>query len=299
MKDIATVYSETPSAIGARLADYIELTKPRISVMVLLTVAAGGVLASRGSPDWVVVGHVVFGTALVAAGASALNQLLERDSDLRMRRTENRPLPAGRLQPGEVLVFGAAVGASGVLYLALALPRPLAAVIASVTFVSYVFVYTPLKKRTALNTLIGAVPGALPPVIGWAGVRGSIDAEAMALFVVMFLWQVPHFLAIAWIHREDYSRAGLCMLPTIDSDGSLTGRQMVGYCAALIPASLVPLLMGRVGAVYAVGAVILGAGFLAFAVAFLRRRSLSGARGVLRASLVYLPALLALLLVSS
>jgi protoheme IX farnesyltransferase len=279
-----------------RLADYVELTKPRISVMVLLTVAAGALLGSAGVPDGWVLWHTLFGTALVAAGASALNQLLERDSDACMGRTENRPLPAGRLQASDVLVFGIVLGIGGIAYLALFLPRPLAAAAAAFTFVSYVCVYTPLKRRTSLNTLVGAVPGALPPVIGWLAVRGSMDVQILGLFAILFFWQIPHFLAIAWIYREEYKRAGLLMLPVVDQTGGLTGRQMVAYCSALIPLSLVLLVPGQAGMMYLVGAVVLGAGFLGFAIAFLCERSTERARGVLRASLFYLPLLLALLL---
>jgi protoheme IX farnesyltransferase len=293
----ATVYAEAPSLGRSRVADYVMLTKPRLTIMVLFTVAAGALLAAAGSPDWVVVCHTVIGTALLAAGGSALNQFLERDSDGLMGRTENRPLPAGRLLPVEVLFLGAALGLAGVLYLALVVRQPLAALVAAFTILSYVFIYTPLKRKTTLNTLIGAVPGALPPLIGWSAVRGSFDLEIGTVFVVLFLWQIPHFLAIAWIYREDYGRAGLCMLPVVDRDGGMSGRQMVGYCLALLPASLMPLLLGRAGMLYLVGAIVLGAGFLGFAVAFWRVRSLARARGVLRASLIYLPALLALLVI--
>jgi protoheme IX farnesyltransferase len=296
MKAATTILSEAPPAVQARVADYLELVKPRISAMVLLTVATGVFLAGRGTVDWGILCHTLIGTALVAAGASALNQLLERDSDALMRRTESRPLPAGRLQPREVLIFGMVLGVGGVAYLAIALNHWLAAFVAAFTFLSYVFVYTPLKRKTSLNTLVGAVPGALPPVIGWAAVRGSLDREIVMLFGILFLWQVPHFLAIAWIYREDYRRAGLCMLPVLDREGSMSGRQMVAYCLALIPVSLAPLVYGGAGWIYLTGALGLGLGFLGFTVAFARQHSLARARGVLRASLLYLPALLALLL---
>jgi len=296
MRAATSAFAE-PVALGrSRLADYVELTKPRISVMVLITVAAGALLGSSGIPDWWLLWHTLLGTALVAAGASALNQFLERDSDALMARTENRPLPAGRLQASEVLLLGSVLGIAGVAYLAIALPRPLAAVTAALTFFCYVFVYTPLKRRTSLNTLVGAVPGALPPVIGWAAVRGSIDRDILGLFAILFIWQVPHFLAIAWIYRDDYGRAGLCMLPVVDRRGAVTGRQMLAYTCALVPASLSPLVFGQAGVVYFIGAIVLGVGFLVFAIAFLRNRSIGTARGVLRASLVYLPVLLALLL---
>jgi len=297
MKVATTICAEAPPVTRTRLADYVQLAKPRVSIMALLTVAAGALLAAGSlPPDWTILFHTLLGSAMVAVGASALNQFCERESDALMRRTENRPLPAGRLQPGEVFALGTALGIGGVAYLAVALPRPLAAVLAAVTFLSYVCVYTPLKRTTSLNTLIGAVPGALPPVIGWAAVRGSLGMEIAAVFVIMFLWQVPHFLAIAWIYREDYARAGLCMLPVIDRDGGMSSRQMLGYCLALIPASLAPLVLGRAGLLYLIGAAILGVAFTAFAVAFARKRSLRRARGVLKASLIYLPALLALLL---
>jgi protoheme IX farnesyltransferase len=278
-----------------RFADYLELTKPRIAVLVLFTVATGAMLAGGGAVHLPALLHTLFGTALVAAGASALNQLLERQSDALMRRTENRPLPAGRLHPLEVFVFGCGLGLAGAAYLAVTLQRPLAAGVAAITFLSYVWIYTPLKRRTPLNTLVGAVPGALPPVIGWTAVRGSLDPEVMALFFIIFLWQVPHFLAIAWIYRDDYARARLRMLPVMDRDGTRTGRHMLTYCLALLPASLAPTLFGGAGAVYLTGAILLGLGFLASAVGFARARSNSQARRVLRASLVYLPALLALL----
>jgi protoheme IX farnesyltransferase len=241
--------------------------------------------------------HTVTATALVAAGASALNQLLERHSDARMRRTENRPLPSGRLQPLEVLLFGLGLGAAGLAYLGLATRQPLAVLVAAVTFVLYVIVYTPLKRLTTLNTLVGAVPGALPPVIGWTAVRGTLAPEAGVLFAVLFLWQVPHFLAIAWIYREEYARAGLCMLPVADPEGKITGRQMVLYCLALVLVSLLPVFAGQAGLVYLAGALLLGAVFLRHTFGFLVEVSNTQARRVLRASLLYLPLLLALLLV--
>jgi protoheme IX farnesyltransferase len=281
-------------ATATRVADYAELTRPRLCAMALLTVAVGAALASAGSPNWRVLAHALFGMALVAAGASALNQWLERDTDGRMHRTRHRPLPAGRLQSAEVFVFGLGSAALGILYLVMTLANPLAGVVAALTLVSYVCVYTPLKRRTPLNTLVGAVPGALPPLIGWTAVRGSVDAGAVTLFAVLFLWQIPHFLAIAWIHRVDYTRAGLRMLPSIDGNGAMSGRLMVGYCLALIGASLVPVAAGEAGPVYLVIALLLGSAFLTSTVGFLMRRSVARARLVLRASLLYLPALLVL-----
>ena len=282
-----------------RILDYVELTKPRIAVLVLFTVAAGALLARPQAPDLVQLCHVLFGTALVAAGASALNQLLERHTDGQMRRTENRPLPAGRLLPLEVLAFGMALGVGGLVYLLLTLRHPAAAGVAGLTFVSYVFVYTPLKRVTTLNTLIGAVPGALPPVIGWASVTGSIDRPVVVLFLIVFLWQVPHFLAIAWMYRDEYARAGLKMLPTIDPAGSATARQMVVYCLALLPVSLLPVIARQAGPVYGVAALALGLYFLRAAALFVADRTRPRARRVLYASLVYLPAVLAILLIEA
>lgn len=280
-----------------RILDYVELTKPRIALLVLFTVAAGALLAGRGSTSALVLLHTLFGTALVAAGASALNQLLERHTDALMRRTENRPLPAGRLQPVEVWLFGLSLGIGGLVYLSLTLAKPLPVAVAAFTFASYVFLYTPLKRLTTLNTLVGAVPGALPPVIGWTAVRGTLDVEIVSLFLLLFLWQVPHFLAIAWIYREDYARAGLRMLPVVDDSGRVTARQMVSYCMAMVPVSLSPVIFQQAGLVYALGAMVLGLWFLRAAVEFWRQPSIGSARRVMHASLLYLPVLLTLLLV--
>jgi protoheme IX farnesyltransferase len=296
MKAVATLPAEALPLSWARAADYVALTKPRIAAMVLVTVAAGALLAGNGAVPWWVLLHAVVGAGLTAAGASALNQWLERDTDALMRRTRGRPLPAGRLQPAEVFAFGVMLSVAGVAYLAVSLPRPGAAVVAAVTCASYVGIYTPLKSRTPLNTLVGAVPGAMPPLIGWCAVRGAIGLEAIHLFLLLFLWQVPHFLAIAWIYRDEYAGAGLCMLPGVDRSGTRTARHMVLYCLTLLAASLAPVLTGEAGVVYLAGAVVLGAGFLGCALAFRRRPSLGDARRVVRASLVYLPAMLALLL---
>ena len=285
-----------PLPLQARLFDYAELIRLRIAVLVLFTVAAGAMLAAGGMPEPALLFHAVFGTALVASGASALNQLMERHTDALMTRTENRPLPGGRLAGGEVLALGVLLSLGGAIYLLVTLPSPLAAGIATFTLLTYVFLYTPLKCRTPLNTLVGAGPGARPPVIGWAAVRGAIDPEALALFVIVFLWQVPHFLAIAWIYREQYGRAGLQMLPVVDPDGVRTGRQMIRYCLVLIPASLLPAVLGNAGLLYVVAAVALGLAFLASGRQFARTSSDRQARRVLRASLLYLPLLLLVLL---
>lgn len=297
MKAVSALPSAVPELATPRLSDFVELVRPRMTVLILFTVGTGVFLAAQGAPDPAILIHAVLGTALVAAGASALNQFLERHSDALMQRTENRPLPAGRLHPGVVFVYGTALTLVGLTYLVVTLQQPLTALVAGFTFASYVFLYTPLKRVTPLNTLVGAIPGALPPVIGWTAARGSIDPEAVALFLIVFLWQVPHFLAIAWIYRTQYERAGLLMLPVIDPDGIRTSRQMVRYCLALLPVSLIPAVLGMAGPLYLVGAVALGLFFLRSAFGFLETSSVGAARRVLRASLIYLPALLFLLLV--
>ncbi|HZT81391.1 MAG TPA: heme o synthase [Gemmataceae bacterium] len=298
MKAAATAVLEPAAPARSRAADYVALCKPRVAVLVLFTVAAGGLLASNGRPDWLLLLHTVLGTGLVAAGTSALNQLLERRTDALMRRTENRPLPAGRLHAAEVLAFGGALAAVGLTYL-LAAAGPWPAAVCGGTFLLYVFVYTPLKRVTTFNTVIGAVPGALPPVIGWVAVRGSLGEEALALFLIVFLWQVPHFLAIAWIYREDYGRAGLRMLPVADPDGRATGRRMVSWSLALLVASVAPVVIGVAGAFYLVGALALGVAFLCCAAGFKMEAGTPQARRVLRASLLYLPALFALLVLDA
>ncbi len=289
----------SPPQVQARFADYLELIRLRMSLLVLFTVGTGAFLAAGSSLDPALLVHVVLGTGLVAAGASAINQLIERNTDALMSRTENRPLPAGRLSASEVLVIGIVLAASGLIYLAVGVRQPVCVGVAAFTFLSYVFVYTPLKRKTPLNTLVGAVPGALPPVIGWTAVRGTIDREALVLFLIVFLWQVPHFLAIAWIYREQYARAGLCMLPVVDPEGTQTARQMVRYALVLIPVSLMPAALGNAGWLYGIAAVLLGLGFLRSCLAFGQSASVSQARRVLRASLVYLPVLLLMLLIDA
>jgi protoheme IX farnesyltransferase len=216
-----------------------------------------------------------------------------------VHRTENRPLPAGRLQPLEVFSFGVALSVMGLLWLALSGRHPLAVIVAAVTHLSYVLIYTPLKRFTTLNTLVGAVPGALPPVIGWTSVTGTLDMPALVIFLTVFLWQVPHFLAIAWMYRADYARAELKMLPVVDGNGGTTARQMLLYCVALVPVSLLPVLQQKAGWLYGAGALALGLMFLGAAYGFAREHSRDRARRVLRASLVYLPALLALMLLEA
>ena len=286
-----TLLPQAPVLSLARLDDYLQLVRPRIALLVLFTVGAGGLLASRAATDSAVIIHAVIGTALVASGASCLNQWVERHGDARMRRTEDRPLPAGRLAPAEALALGSALAAGGLAYLLATVRHPLTGGLAALALIGYVGVYTPLKRITTLNTLIGAVPGALPPVIGWTAVTGRFDAGALSLFLIVFVWQVPHFLAIAWMYRGDYTRAGFRILTVHDVRGELTGREMVRYCLVLIPVSLLPAALGLTGPLYAVAALVLGGLFLRSCVSFVRYPALPQARRVLRASLIYLPCL--------
>jgi protoheme IX farnesyltransferase len=277
-----------------RSSDFLALTKPRLNLLVLITTLGGMYIAAPHSIAPLVLLHTLIGTALVAGGASALNQVWERDTDLLMRRTRTRPVPDGRLQPAEGIRFGILLSIAGLVQLA-ALVNVVAAAVAAVTLASYVLLYTPLKRRTWLSTLIGAFPGALPPVIGWAAATGAISAGAVTLFAIVFFWQIPHFLAIAWLYREDYARARLPLLPVIEPDGRSTGRQAVAYAAALLPASVAPAFFAVAGPAYVAVAVVLGLGLLALSVHFARERSMTAARRLFYASIIYLPVLWAVL----
>jgi protoheme IX farnesyltransferase len=300
MKGTAAPLALEPAAALplARPADYLALVRPRVAVMVLLTVLIGGLLAGDSLVPSAVLVHAVLATGLVTAAASALNQWIERRTDALMQRTAHRPLPAGRLAGWEVLGLGATLAVAGLAYMLLAVPHPLAAGVTAFTFAAYVGLYTPAKRRTSLNTLIGAVPGALPPVIGWTAVTGRLDVQALSLFLIVFVWQVPHFLAIAWMYRDDYARAGHKMLSVGDRKAERTAQQMLLYGLALVPVSLAPANLGLAGPAYAVGAAALGAYFLWPIARFQGDRSVPAARRVLRASLVYLPGILGLLLLS-
>lgn len=274
-------------------ADLLALTKPRVVVMVVVTTLVGYYVGLRGMADHARALHLVLGTALAAAGALALNQYWERDVDGRMERTRSRPLPGGRLSPLEALVFATAITVAGVIYLA-AFVNALAAGVTLATVVLYLFAYTPLKLRTALCTVVGAVPGALPPVTGWVAAREGFGLGAGLLFGILFLWQLPHTLAIARLYREDYARAGVRVLPVVDG-GSATERQIISACLALLVVSLLPTLAGMAGAWYFFGALVLGIVFTGFGALQARCPSPAAARLVLLASLLYLPAVLALL----
>jgi protoheme IX farnesyltransferase len=277
-----------------KVADYLALTKPRIAVMVLFTVAIGYVLAVPKSFHLLTLLNVMFGTALVAAGANTLNQWLERHIDAKMRRTMNRPLPAGRLTPAEVFLFGIAVSIIGLGYLFWTMPSLAAPIVALITLLSYVLIYTPLKTVTTMNTLIGAVPGALPPLIGWCAGRGEVTLEGWALFLVLFFWQLPHFWAIAWMYRQDYEDGGLKMLPMLDRSGRLTGYAMMLTCLCLVVVSLMPVMLKTVSVFYLLTALLSGILFFASTVKFFSLRTDRQARKVLRASLLYLPGVLGL-----
>jgi protoheme IX farnesyltransferase len=283
----------TLAASSTRVADFLELTKPRITMLVLITTAVGYAVAWSGRFDGVTFAALIVGTALVSGGASALNQYFEREFDGRMARTRSRPLPSGRLLPSEALLFGALVSGCGLLLLVAA--GWLTFLLGAAALASYVFAYTPLKRVTSLCTVVGAVPGAIPPMMGWAAARGSLGAGAWALFGVLFLWQLPHFLAIGWMYREDYARGGFPMLTVTDTEGRSTGRQMVLYSAALLPVTLAAGSLSSAGPVYLAGALLLGGAFLGFALAFARAKSLSAARWLFLASVLYLPALLGLM----
>jgi protoheme IX farnesyltransferase len=276
------------------VADLVALTKPRVVLMVLVTTLVGYYLGLDRAPDWARILHVVAGTALAAGGTLALNQYWEREVDARMARTRSRPLPQGRLQPREALAFGIAISVIGVGDLAVSV-NALAAVVTGTIVVVYVFVYTPLKRRTALCTLVGALPGALPPVIGWAAARDVLGAGAGVLFAIMFVWQLPHALAIAWLHREDYARGGIRVLPVIDPYGSRTERHIAVWSVALLVVSLLATPAGIAGAAYFVTALALGAVFVGFGARQALAPSRAAVRRVLLASLVYLPLILTVL----
>jgi protoheme IX farnesyltransferase len=282
----------------ATVADWLELTKPRITTLVVYTALVGFVCAAPGRTWSGLLLAAILGTGLVAAGASALNQVLERSTDALMVRTRTRPIPAGRIRPAEAVLFGLVLTAAGLAVLA-SLCGTLAALVAFTTWASYLFLYTPLKRRTTLATLVGAVPGALPPVIGWTAASGRLEPGAFILFAILFLWQVPHFLAIAWLYRDDYERGGIRVLPVVDREGLLTGRQAVLHSLALLVVSLAPIAAGLGGTAYLVGALLLGVGLTLAALRLARARDLAAARRLFLASVVYLPALTSLLLLAS
>ena len=280
----------------AVLADLYELTKPGITRLVLITTAVGYYLGSTGSFDFVLLFHALLGTALLAAGTNALNQYAERSVDAEMKRTRSRPLPAGRLGEMTALGFSVSISVIGTVYLAV-LTNPLTAALGAAALLIYIFVYTPLKRRTWLCTIVGAVPGAIPPMMGWTAVTGSIDVLAWVLFGIVFLWQMPHFFAIGWLYRTDYARAGFPMLPVLDAEGARTSRQIVLYTIALLAVSLLTTILGLTGALYFFGALTLGLAFLGLGVVLAFARTGAHARRLFLGSVIYLPILLILMVV--
>jgi protoheme IX farnesyltransferase len=276
------------------LAVWSDLFKARLTTLVLMTTAVGFHLGSRGALNLALLAHTLAGTALLAAGAAALNQLLERDHDAKMRRTEDRPLPSGRLRPESVLRVGVLSATLGLGWLALGV-NARTAVLGAVTLLLYLFVYTPLKRVTPLNTLVGAIPGALPPLMGWTAARGTVEGGGWSLFAILACWQVPHFLAIAWLYREDYARAGFAMLPVADPGGRGTSSLALGHALGLVPVSLLPCALHLVGPSYLIGALGLGLVFAGAALQFWRQVSQTTARRLFYVSILYLPLLLVLM----
>jgi len=281
--------------LGTHLNDLYELTKPRMNFLVVITTMVGFYMAARGTAEWRTLLPTLLGTALTAASAAVLNQVIEREHDKLMPRTHNRPMPTGRISVSEAMVYGISLGIAG-LTLLVTLVNPLTAIIGAFTLLSYIFVYTPLKRLTTLNTVIGALPGALPPVMGWTAVTGKISPEAIALFSILFFWQMPHFLAIAIMYRRDYEAGGFKMLPVVDPDLVMTSRQIVLYSVALIPISFGPALVKMSGSFYFATALVLGLVFLAFGINCARTRTRGDARKLFFVSIIYLPVLLVALM---
>jgi len=277
-----------------RLSAYLELTKPRITFLIVLTAAAGFALGSFGTVDYGRLVTAMLGIALLSSGIATINQYMERDLDALMRRTANRPLPSGKLLPWEALAFGTGLTVLAEIYLAI-LVNPLTALLGLTVIAGYLFGYTPLKTKTSLSTMVGAFPGAVPPLIGWAAARGDIGLQAWVLFAILFLWQFPHFLAIAWMYREDYSRAGILMLPVVEPDGRVTAQQIVIYTVLLLPVSLLPTALGISGKVYLYAAIVLGLLFLYSSLRAAFSKSKQEARRLLLASVIYLPLLFILM----
>ena len=294
--EVGTAARNSESARG-RVLDFAELFKARLTLLVLLTTAAGFYLGAESPINYAALFHVVFGTAAAAAGAAALNQWLERKLDALMRRTRTRPVPAGRMRPAEALTLGVALSVLGVSYLG-ATCNALSATLAALTIVIYIFGYTPLKRASTANTVVGAIPGAVPPMIGWVAARGAIEAGAWSLFAILLLWQLPHFFAIAWMHREDYSRAGFRMISSDDRSGERSASQSVFFCILLLVIAGLPAFLGVVTFAYLAIELVLGGLFVAVAMRFLKARTVRAARLLFITSIVYLPLLLAALVLT-
>jgi protoheme IX farnesyltransferase len=285
------------ASVRERLSAYLELTKPRITFLIVLTAAAGFCLGTQGNINYLLLVHGMIGIALLSSGIATLNQYMERGLDGLMRRTAMRPLPSGKLTPFEACVLGLGLTLGAEIYLAL-MVNLLTAALGLTVIIGYLLVYTPLKTRTTLSTFFGAFPGAMPPLMGWTAARGSMEMEAWVLFAILFLWQFPHFLAIACMYREDYGRAGIVMLPVVEPEGRVTAQQIVIYTLLLLPVSLLPTVMGLSGAVYFYGAIILGVLFLYSSIRAAISKSRQQARRLLLASVIYLPLLFALMVLN-
>lgn len=294
MKATAQPLPAAASVEKTRFAVFSDLIKARLTFLVLLTTLVGFYVAYPGPLDLMRLFNAMLGTALLASGAAALNQWLERDYDAMMQRTEDRPLPSGRMQPGTVLILGGAMAGIGLIYLALTV-NLLTSLLGAITLGSYLFIYTPLKRVTTLNTIVGAIPGALPPLMGWTAARGTVSGGGWALFAILFFWQLPHFLAIAWLYRDQYKHAGYVMLPVVDPAGERTGRQAISHTLGLLPVSLCPFIFQLAGPIYLFGALALGLAYLWFAIQFSRRLDVPRARQLFFASILYLPLLLGLM----
>ena len=292
MKSSAAALNSTATLDKSRAAVFADLVKARLTALVLLTTFVGFYLGETSGVNYLLMFHALFGTALVASGAAALNQLLEREYDAKMRRTASRPLPSGRLQPAPVAIFGGVCSVAGLIYLAVAV-NLLTSVVGAVTSISYLFIYTPLKRVTWVNTLVGAIPGALPPLMGWTAARNELSGEGWTLFALLAFWQIPHFMAIAWLYRDEYAKAGFIMLPNVDADGSRTAQYAVGNTFALFIVGLCPFLLKMNGPVYLATAMLLSAGYFWCAVRFARQLTPLRARQLFLASIIYLPLLLA------
>jgi heme o synthase len=278
-----------------KLSAYISLTKPDVSFLVLITTGAGFYMGARGPIDWLHMLHVVFGTMMIAAGTAALNHYIERESDRYMRRTASRPLPTGQLIPAEALGFGVALSIAGAIDLYFTAGY-LACLLGVITCLSYLLAYTPLKKRTVWATFIGAIPGAIPPMIGWTAATGKLDVGAWLLFAILFFWQFPHFHAISWMYREDYARAGILMLPVVDKDGTRTFRQIILYAATLVAVSLLPSVMGFAGVLYFFGALVTCIALVQVCLWAAHGKSNSRAKWLMHATVMHIPILLGLMM---
>jgi heme o synthase len=296
--NVTTAEINEPKVAGVRerIAAFVELTKPRIAFMLVLTSAAGFYIGTKGSFDVALFVNSMIGILLLAFGVATLNQYIERDTDALMDRTAKRPIPTSRISANEALVFGILQCAVSEIYLYF-LVNPLTAVLGLTVIVGYVFLYTPLKTRTSASTAIGAIPGAMPPLMGWTAAANEVTIGAWALFALLFLWQFPHFLAIAWMYKEQYAKAGIKMLPVVEPDGRITARQIVLFAIMMVPVSLAPFFLGFAGLIYLIGATILGVWFLFESVKTARAKTVEKARRLLMVSVLYLPLIFGLLVI--